>query len=302
MGNLLHVLILEDSESDVLLLLRELRRGGYTVEHEQIDNAVDMARALDNATWDVILSDYSMLSFSASDGLRLMKQKDIDIPFIIISGTGGEDVAVEAMKAGAHDFFAKHKLTRLIPAIERELCEAEERRKRKQVERELVTLYNASAFLFGADNLLVLGRQIVQAIVREFGEVDCKLILVDKQERSLIQLACTGKRQIQTEAPLYLDGSGLIPEVARGGQLMYIPDVSIDPRCTVTNLQTRSELIVPLRTADKILGVLDLQRDQLDAFSLQDQRILAAFAERAAAMIEIIGLYEEAYLRLADLE
>ncbi|MCA9970965.1 MAG: PAS domain S-box protein [Anaerolineales bacterium] len=137
-NGLLRVLILEDSHSDTLLLLREIRRSGYEVAYRQVQTAAALQTALDADTWDVILSDYSMPGFDAHEALHIVRQqRQMDIPFIIISGTIGEDIAVTAMRAGANDFFPKGKLMRLVPAIERELGDAEERRKRRMAERRL---------------------------------------------------------------------------------------------------------------------------------------------------------------------
>lgn len=133
----LRVLIVEDSEDDAALMVRELRRHGYDLTFERVQTVQAMKAALDTQQWDVILSDYSMPSFNAPAALRLVQDRGIDIPFIIVSGTVGEETAVAAMKAGAHDFFAKNKLTRLVPAIERELQEVEGRRKRRWAEEQL---------------------------------------------------------------------------------------------------------------------------------------------------------------------
>ncbi len=137
MSGTLRVLILEDSESDALLMVRELRRGGFEVSHTVVDSAVALNAALDEQAWDIILSDYSIPGFSAPAALRIVQARGLDIPFIIVSGTVNEDIAVESMKAGAHDFFSKDKLVRLVPACERELREAEERRRRRQAEESL---------------------------------------------------------------------------------------------------------------------------------------------------------------------
>ncbi|MCC6614167.1 MAG: PAS domain S-box protein [Anaerolineae bacterium] len=137
MDTQLRALILEDSRSDALLLVRELRRAGYLVEHTQVDNADAMISALETEAWDIILSDFSMPNFSATAALELVKARHLDIPFIIVSGTMGEETAVEAMKAGANDYFPKGRTTRLAAAIARELREAQERQQRKQAEDEL---------------------------------------------------------------------------------------------------------------------------------------------------------------------
>src|SRR6185436_3831003 len=115
------------------LLLREFRRG-YEVEFERVETAGAMRAMLSEKEWDLILSDYSMPKFSAPKALEVLEASGLDVPFIIVSGTIGEDVAVEALKAGADDFLVKGKFARLGPAIERELREAEIRRDRKRAE------------------------------------------------------------------------------------------------------------------------------------------------------------------------
>lgn len=140
----LKALILEDSPNDILLLVRELKRGGFDLEHIVVSTADDMRAALREHAWDIILSDYSMGSFGAPAALQIVQDFGIDIPFIIISGTVGEDVAVEAMKAGASDFFSKGKLTRIVPAVERELREAAGRRKRVEAEARFTTAFHSS--------------------------------------------------------------------------------------------------------------------------------------------------------------
>ena len=133
----LRVLLIEDSEDDAVLLLRELRYGGYEPVFERVDTAVAMNAALVRQTWDVIISDYSMPQFSAPAALTLLQKKELDLPVIIVSGSIGENTAVALMKAGAHDFILKGNLARLVPAIERELRESGERRDRKRAEAQI---------------------------------------------------------------------------------------------------------------------------------------------------------------------
>ena len=131
----LRVLIVEDSEDDTLLLVRELRRGGYTLNYVRVDTADGMEAALNQQSWDIVIADYSLPSFSGLDALKLLLRRKLDLPFIIVSGTIGEDIAVAAMKAGAHDYIIKGNLTRLVPAVERELREAQERYRRHSAEQ-----------------------------------------------------------------------------------------------------------------------------------------------------------------------
>jgi PAS domain S-box-containing protein len=137
MGRPLRVLIIEDSEDDTQLLLRELHHIGYEVEFERVETAVALRAMLSEKEWDLILSDYTMPKFSALKALEMLKAGGLDIPFIIISGTIGEETAVDALKAGANDFLVKGKFARLGPAIERELREAESRRSRRQAEEQI---------------------------------------------------------------------------------------------------------------------------------------------------------------------
>jgi len=137
MGKPLRVLVVEDSEDDALLLLRELKRCGYDVESERVETASAMLSALAQRTWDLILSDYSLPEFNAPQALEVLKASDLDLPLIIISGTIGEEIAVAALKAGANDFLTKGNFARLAPAIERELREAESRRERRRAEDQL---------------------------------------------------------------------------------------------------------------------------------------------------------------------
>jgi PAS domain S-box-containing protein len=293
MSNRLRVLIVEDQEDDATLLLRELKRGGYDVTFERVDTSADMRSALANHTWDVIVSDYSMPMFDAPAALGVLHEFGLDLPFIISSGTVGEETAVAALRAGAHDFFVKGNLTRLIPAIEREMREAQIRSERRQATEELIALYNATSVLFTADTLERLGQEIARAVVKEFRQADCGLLLTDKDHTRLLRLARAGNYHVQAEAALFIDGLGLVPEALRTGENIYSPEVSNDPRYVANYSNTQSELVIPLKTTKGVLGVLDLQSPHPHAFTQRDQRILNAFAERAAAAIEIRQLYEE---------
>jgi CheY-like chemotaxis protein len=132
------VLMVEDSEDDAMMTVRELERGDYRVKWERVDTEEAMTHALwEKQHWDVILCDYVMPKFSAGRALELVQKSGLDIPFIIISGAIGETIAVEAMKAGAHDYLMKGKIARLGAAIEREMREVKVRKERSHVEGRL---------------------------------------------------------------------------------------------------------------------------------------------------------------------
>lgn len=133
----LRVLVIEDSAQDAELIVAELERGGYDVVWERVETADAMRAALGQTTWDLVLSDYSLPNFTGTAALNLLKTTGLDVPFVIVSGSIGEEMAVAALKSGAHDFFVKHGLSRLVPAIERELADVTARRDREQAQAEL---------------------------------------------------------------------------------------------------------------------------------------------------------------------
>jgi two-component system cell cycle sensor histidine kinase/response regulator CckA len=137
MGKPLRALIVEDSADDAELLVRDLEDASYSVVHERVETAGGMKAALARAQWDIVLSDCSMPAFSAVAALDVLRASGHDLPFIIVSGTIGEEAAVAALKAGAHDFLMKGRPARLGPAIERELREATHRCEQREAEEAL---------------------------------------------------------------------------------------------------------------------------------------------------------------------
>ena len=138
MPSRLHVLLVEDSEDDAELLALVLKRGGYSPILRRVETPKALHQALQDGTaWDVVISDYTLPHFNGMDALEIIKESGLDIPFILLSGTIGEDVAVNAMIQGARDYIMKNKMARLVPAIEREMRETKVRCERKQAEDAL---------------------------------------------------------------------------------------------------------------------------------------------------------------------
>jgi two-component system, cell cycle sensor histidine kinase and response regulator CckA len=179
----LRVLIVEDSEDDMLLMLRELRRGGYTLNFIRVENREDMQIALDRQTWDLVIADYSLPEFSALDALKLLQAQQPDLPFIIVSGTITEETAVAAMRAGARDYITKSNLARLVPAVERELRETAEHKLAEQKIREQAALLDIASdaiFVWDLDHRIVYwnqgaerlyGWQVTEAIGQKVNEL-----------------------------------------------------------------------------------------------------------------------------------
>ncbi|MCB1858158.1 MAG: EAL domain-containing protein [Gammaproteobacteria bacterium] len=140
MGEPIRLLIIEDSEDDAYLLVRELRIGGFQLHFLRTDTALETESALRRSTWDLVITDHNMPNFSAVAAMKLVKEIQPDTPVIIVSGSIGEEFAVQAMKDGAHDYLMKDNLRRLIPAVTRELRDAEIRRAHRRAEAEIYHL------------------------------------------------------------------------------------------------------------------------------------------------------------------
>ncbi len=139
----IRLLIVEDSDDDTELLLRELRKGGFDPESRRVETAHDMKEALSSQDWDIIVSDYSMPNFDGIAALKIANHLAVNLPFIIVSANIGEEIAVMAMKAGANDYIMKGNLARLVPAIERELKEAKNRQRHREAEQQMRKLSSA---------------------------------------------------------------------------------------------------------------------------------------------------------------
>ncbi|MBA7521702.1 hypothetical protein ES705_13813 [subsurface metagenome] len=134
---MIKILIIEDSENDTILLVDTIKKGGFELNYKRVEDHQEMNNALENENWDAVISDCALPHFSVQEALKLLHSHGLDVPFIIVSGVIGEEDAVESLKAGAHDFILKDKLARLVPALKRELNDAETRWKHRQAEQAL---------------------------------------------------------------------------------------------------------------------------------------------------------------------
>jgi diguanylate cyclase (GGDEF)-like protein len=186
----LRVLIVEDSEDDMLLLLQALRNGGYDPVYQRVEEAKAMRQVLHSEPWELVITDHGLPQFDSAGALQAVKDSGLDIPVIIVSGTIGEEIAVEAMKAGAHDYVLKDNLVRLVPAITRSLHEAETRRAHKRAEAAIHHMAYHDA-LTGLVNRVEFEHRLQQALLsaRE-RELQHALLYLDLDQFKLINDTC----------------------------------------------------------------------------------------------------------------
>jgi putative nucleotidyltransferase with HDIG domain len=296
----LRILLIEDSEEDAHLLLREIQRGGYEVESERVETADAMQAALSRQSWDLIVCDFSLPRFSAPKALELLKQSGIDLPFIIASGTIGEESAVNALKAGAHDFIIKGNFARLIPAIQRELKEAEIRRERRERERELEAIALVSARLRGAKTFdEMLSRLLDQTLA--LIEAQAGSIWLYDPINEVVELRIQRGGKDERFSPSYKIGEGVPGKVVQSGKLMVAD--AFAPAEEGNDESFRLSLsgggaCVPLHAEENILGAMLINVTGLRKLSTGEIRILNALAEIGGNSIHRMQLHEQTVQQL----
>ena len=185
----LRALLVEDSQLDAELLARALQRGGFELTWARVYTAHDMEQALQKQMWDLILCDHAMPRFSAPEALELVKNHQLEVPFIIVSGYIEEETAVGAMKAGAHDYIMKDRLARLVPAVERELRDAEVRRARAKSEEALRRAHEELELRVEQRTAdLKAANQKLQNVIEERKRLENELLEIAENERRRIGL------------------------------------------------------------------------------------------------------------------
>jgi PAS domain S-box-containing protein len=211
----LRVLIVEDSEFDARILVNLLRAGGYEPAYRRVETARTLTDALREEPWELVLSDYNLPDFNASEALRIVQASGLDVPFIVISGGIGEDIAVGMMKAGAHDYLMKGHLARLVPAVARELRDAASRVARRKAEEAMReselryrTLWENSAdavIMMDTDSVIHFANPAAQLIFgytpEELVGQNLALLLPERalgaQQESLVKCLRHGVRELE---------------------------------------------------------------------------------------------------------
>jgi putative nucleotidyltransferase with HDIG domain len=294
----------EDSEDDAQLLLREIKRGGYDVEFERVETADAMKAALARQTWDVIICDYSLPQFGAPQALAVSKESGYDLPFIIVSGTIGEESAVSALKAGAHDFIVKGSLARLIPAIQREMKDAGVRHEQRQRERELEAIALVSATMRSANTLDEMLPRLLDQTLELIGTESGSIWLHDPANDSLNLVI----QRSPEESLLTSVGPGtVIPGlVVKSGEAIISREFQSDLRIPE---QFREHLrkdiggvCVPLNSNENVIGALCINVTLPREITTGDVRILNALAEIGGNTIQRMRMHEQTVRQLERLD
>jgi PAS domain S-box-containing protein len=230
----LRVLIVEDSEDDTLLTLRELRRGGYSVDYIRVDTQEAMRTALEQQPWDIVIADYTLPVFSAPAALKLLQNLKLDLPFIIVSGTIGEDIAVGSMKAGANDYIIKGNLARLLPAVERELREAQERHKRHITEQALRDSEARYRLLFESnphpmwvfDSQTLVFLAVNQAAIAHYGYAEAEFLQMTITDILPPKDICTQQQVLSASASASASAIAICKHQKKDGSLIDVEVVT----------------------------------------------------------------------------
>jgi signal transduction histidine kinase len=302
----LRLLLVEDSEDDEALLLRELRRAGFAPAFRRVETAPALAAALAEQAWDVVLCDYTLPVLDAPTALRLVHASGIDVPFIIVSGTIGEERAVESMRAGAHDFVLKDRMARLGPAVEREVTEAsrraEQARMREQLRQSEIALARseklralgqmAAGITHDLKNLLaplwlhlqVLERSLRNGVTNDaHGSVDEMRRILDRGIRTLERLR-EFSRQSAERKPEQVD----LNRVARDAVDVARPRMASGKRAMCAIHQEGGEPPHVLAQADEVVSaVVNLVINAIDAMPEGGDIRVRTGEERGGAWIEV---------------
>ena len=298
------MLLVEDSEDDARLVLREIRRGGYEIETERVETVGAMQAALARHPWDLIICDFSLPQFSAPKALEVLKQSGLDLPFIIVSGTIEEESAVNALKAGAHDFITKGNFARLLPAIERELADAAVRRERRARERELEAIAQVSARLRTArtfhEMLSRLLEQMLSLVDAEAGS-----IWLYDPVNEIVELKMQQGGNDRFFGSAFRLGEGIPGLVILKGKAIIAREFQQAEHVPQAN---RSHIplgiggaCIPLHTEDRIVGVMFIAVTLPRELTIGELRILNALAEIGGNSIHRMQLHEQTVKQLERL-
>jgi signal transduction histidine kinase len=312
MAQELRVLMVEDSEDDAELLSRELRRGGFDPVFERVESAAALESALASKPWDLVISDYSIPGFSGTEALKVVRDRGYDVPFVFVSGTISEEIAVDAMKAGAHDYIMKGNLKRLVPAVQRELAEAQSRRLRMQAENQLRLRDARIRALYEINTAMTSTLDLASVLDILLEKVDVLLeysiatIGLHKKERGILEpAACRNLDLAEWRSKASLGESEPESMVLSNRAPVIISDLQTDTRLQGSEFYRSHGVVsyvgIPLFAKGEVVGVLGLYTSSKREFPPDEVEFLTTLGGQAAMAMYNSQLYEEIKLQAAEL-
>ena len=317
----LQVLLIEDSEDDAALLEIELRRAGYAPACHRVETPEALSAALKRQQWELVISDYRLPRFDGLAALALVKEKGLDLPFIIVSGYITEETAVAAMRAGAHDYVMKDKLARLGQAVERELREAQIRRERQQSEEQLKAEHAITRILASASSFDEAVPTILQVLLDSL-QLDLGAFWVVDPQQQLLKPSILKLRAPSPSPPLnaflaetrgltFPLGASLVGRVWQRRQAVWVTDLAQDAGFLYRNRPAQAGLqgavAFPIQSAGDFFGVLEffaMRRLEPDLTLLNMMTAISSeigqFAERRRAEEALRRAYDELETRVQE--
>ncbi len=312
----LNVLLVEDSEEDAEMIVQALRSGGYEIHSQRVESAAQMTAALARQAWDVLISDYSLPQFNGRAALELLKNSGLDLPFLAVSGTCGEEVAVEMMKSGAHDYLMKDNLKRLVPAVQRELFQAEVRRGRKQDEEALRRTAERLRILHAIDQAILQAAESPESIVRtalghlqellRSPRVGIGLFSAGKRELQVFSAGAQGLSIEQKTIELPAGAEGSLDFLRRDGTEIGNNSPGAGSCSSLSELiqpdRENSGIEIPLLSAQELYGILHIGWEGARAVTPEETEIAGEVASQITIAIEQARLLQETKRHASELE
>ncbi len=306
----LRVLYIEDNASDAEIVMFALRQGGFEPEWTQVETKEAFLSQLDPSL-DIILADHSLPKFKGIDALRIVQEKEMDIPFIAISGTLGEEAAIEYIKQGATDYLLKDRLGRLDrvvhQALEKRKLRAQQRQSQIELARRLRESEAMAAISQALSETLELDKAlqlIVESALRILPRVERAVIhLLDEEQEVLRAAAISGLDELARPDFTMRPGEGIAGMVIESGEIIHVRDTENDPRFVRRGPSThmRSLLVAPVQSGKRRMGTISVLSAAPFAFSEDDERLLGTLGSQASVALEKTRLFSETHSQLVEL-